>query len=332
MAKKKQTKPVPIYVIAGKDSFLVSREVQPLVDSLLEPDEKEMGYLVLEGPKADVAEVLDELRTLPFLSSRRVVYVREADSFVSDNRPVLESYLDSPAKSGVLILQVDSWRKNTKLAKKAAECGVVIETGEIKPWKLADFAVEYAQSEHGKSLTKRSAELLVELTGDEPGRICSEIDKLAVFAIKETRITEEHISTLTGNNREYDIFKVIDAMSTANTPKAVERMRNMFNSSPDAAFTVVAALASHFRRMFRVKNLQQQRLSQQEICARMGMGNWWLSKFLQQANLAKWQFSDLAEIIKALARTDYEAKTGQTDIAAAVEQIIVKTCLRMRRR
>ncbi|AQQ70624.1 DNA polymerase III subunit delta [Limihaloglobus sulfuriphilus] len=332
MAKQKQTKPAPIYVIAGKDSFLVSRQLEPIIDSLLEPDEKEMGYLVVEGAKADAAEILDELRTLPFLSSRRVVYVRQADSFVSDNRPVLENYLDSPAKSGVLIMHVETWRKNTKLAKKVDQCGVAIDTGEIKPWELADFALRYAQSEHGKTLTKRSAELLVEFTGDEPGRICSEIDKLAVYAINDKNITEEHISTLTGNNREYDIFKVIDAMATANTSQAVARLRNMFTASPDAAFTVVAALASHFRRMFRVKNLQQQRLSQQQICTKMGMSSWWLNKFLRQANLQKWQFSDLAGIIKALARTDYEAKTGQTDLTAAVEQIIVKACLRMKRR
>ena len=68
--------------------------------------------------KVELSEVLDELRTLPFLAEKRVVVLKDADKFVSEHRAALENYFDEPSKTGVLILTVEKWMKTTKLAKK----------------------------------------------------------------------------------------------------------------------------------------------------------------------------------------------------------------------
>ena len=153
-SKKLQGTPGSIYIINGKDKYLSDAECEVLIDGLLSNEERSMGLYQARGDEADVADILDELRTVPFLSSRRVVLVRDADKFISENREILEKYFDKPSRSGVLILTVQTWRKNTKLAKKLSGVGELIEIGEVKGWQLPKYAANYAKSRFGKAMSE----------------------------------------------------------------------------------------------------------------------------------------------------------------------------------
>ena len=50
-------------------------------------------------------------------------------------------------------------------------------------------------------MPKAVAEMLVELVGDEPGRLSSEVDKLALYADAQKTITAAHVEALIGHNR-----------------------------------------------------------------------------------------------------------------------------------
>ena len=150
-----------IYVICGKDKHRVSNECGKLVDGLLSPDERAMSLFAPEVAKVEITEVLDELRTLPFIAARRVVVLKGADKFISENRDLLEKYFDEPSRTGVLILTVDTWRKNTKLAKKLVKVGQLIEIAELKGWQLPKYVAEYGQG-IGKGFARGAAEMVVE--------------------------------------------------------------------------------------------------------------------------------------------------------------------------
>ena len=75
------------------------------------------------GPQTDLADMLDELFTLPFFSKRRLVIVEDADTFVTKHRKDLEAYVEKPSASGILVLQVKQWTSTTRLAKLVDEGG-----------------------------------------------------------------------------------------------------------------------------------------------------------------------------------------------------------------
>jgi len=156
-----------IYVITGKQEPLVNAECENLLDKLLQPQERPTGLFNADPSQVCASEVLDELRTVPFLTDKRVVVIKGADDFVSKNRSLLESYFDKPCPTGILILTVNTWPPKTKLAKKLPKVGKLIKTVEPKPWQLPRRLIEYARDAHGKKITTDSAELLVELVGDE---------------------------------------------------------------------------------------------------------------------------------------------------------------------
>src|SRR5208337_5323810 len=76
----------PVYVVYGDDVYL-RREVSAAIPrSVLGAEADELAVSRFEGDAASLADVMDELRTLPFFSRRRIVVVTAADPFVTRYR------------------------------------------------------------------------------------------------------------------------------------------------------------------------------------------------------------------------------------------------------
>ena len=314
-----------IYVIAGKDDSLVGAQSGELLDKLLEPSQRTTGLLNIEGDSAVASDVLDELRTAPFLTDMRVVLIRQADDFVSNNRPLLEKYFDHPCSTGRLILTVRSWDSRTKLAKKLPKVGKLISITEPKRWELPQRLVAYASDAYDKRLSRDAAELLVELTGDDLTRLYSEVDKLALFADAEKVITAKHIESLVGHNRLFNAFSVIDAMIAGDVGVAVQRLRGMFADDKSAEYTVVGAFAFHFRRLFNAKALLDKGVRRGEIEKRLRI---WGNKDGFFAQLRGMSLKQIGTCLQHLAETDYAVKTGRTKAPVAMEQFVLQLTLK----
>jgi DNA polymerase-3 subunit delta len=332
MPQAKKSKPVPsqaegsppkagIYVFAGKNESLVNAQCHEFIGQLIEPSQRVTGLFVADANEASVTDILDELRTVPFLTRTRVVVVKNADDFVSKNRPLLEKYFDNPCPTGILVLTVSSWPSQTRLAKKLQSIGKLIEVKEPNRWQLPSRLSKYANDAHNKRLDRDAAELLIDLTGDDLTRLYSEIDKLAVFAEAENAITVGHVESLIGHNRTFDAFEVIDAVTVGKKAEAVARLRNMFADDKNADYTVVGAFAFHFRRMYNAKAQLEKGLSPLAVGKNLRLWRGKEESFFAQVH--KMSFNQMGAIMQKLAAIDYAIKTGQTKAQVAIEQFVL---------
>lgn len=314
---KKQTR--PIYVIAGKDEFLVAEEVTALVNQLLTPEQMQMCLWKADADKVSAVEVFDDLRTLPFLAERRVVVLGGADDFVSNNRELLEKYFESPAASGVLIFSVSKWPSNTRLAKALPKVGQLIEVGELKSRELVSYITDYAKQQHSKNLSYNAGQMLVEFAGNEPGILRCEIDKLAAYTASANAITEKDIGELVGHSRVFGAFEVIDSMTAGDTGRALEKLRMMFGADKTAEYTVVGAFAWHFRRMFTAYTMLKD--SRPDEVARK-LRVWNQKQFFDV--IRKMTLKRIGDCLRQLAEIDYQIKTGRATAQTAIESMIVE--------
>lgn len=330
MAAKK-TNPAPairsIYVIAGADAFRVRRQVESLLDRLLEPEQRGLALYQPKIQEATAAGVFDELRTLPFLSPRRVVLLEEAGDFIRDNRELLERYFDAPSSCGVLILTVKSWPSNTKLAKKLPAVGELIEIEELKRYQLPAFVVQCARDEFKKSISMDAAELLVEWVGDEPGALHSEVEKLTVFVDRKAAITIEDVESLTGHNRVLGAFDVIDKLVTQNLAGAIDSLRQMFAADKSAEYTVIGAFAYHVRQLISARALRDRGLSDEQILRQVRVPRHRSSALFRQ--VGRMELPVIGGLLCDLARMDFANKSGQAEIPTAMEQWVIQLSGRM---
>jgi DNA polymerase-3 subunit delta len=309
-----------IYVIAGKDDFLVGSQCQALLDKLMAPEDRQMGLFDADPEQATAVGVFDELRTLPFLTERRVVLIRGADDFISDNREAFEKYFDNPSRCGILVMTVKTWLKTTKLAKKLDTAGELIGVAEMAEAQLPQYVVDLA-AKQGKTIARAVAQTLVDLVGDEPGRLSSEVDKLVLLAAGNKTITPANVEALVGNNRIYDAFNVLDSLTAGDNAGAIDKLRRMFAADKGAEYTVVGAFAYTFRRMFGAKALLSKGVNQAQAAAKCRV---WKDKDAFFRQLAKFKLEEIGALLQELAGIDHGIKTGQVTAATAMEQFVVK--------
>ena len=313
-----------VYVVHGKDRRRASDTVHEITEKVLGDADVQVALTSYEGDQAVLAEVLDDLRTLPFLSPCRVVVVREADGFITKYRKALEDYLDAPSATGVLVLVPESFPKTTRLAKHAAKIGQVISCEPPKARELPGCVIEYARSKHGISLSRQSAALLIELAGDDLGALYGELDKLAAYVGgpdgDRKSISIADVEALVGDNRRFNVFGVIDAMTAGDTAGALARLDKMMGQDRQAEFTAVGAFAWHVRRLYNARLLAERGMPDAAVVREVRV---WSETDAFMRQVKQLNVKTVGGMLQELMRIDYGAKTGVGTVRTGLEKLIV---------
>jgi hypothetical protein len=124
---KKRREAAAAYALYGDEPFLKQLVLEAIRGDVLDKeDEADADWSLrrVAGKNAELRDVLDELSTPAlFGGGTRLVVVDEGDKFVSEHRQALEEYVAAPSRSGVLVLTVDSWPSNTRLAESCSSLG-----------------------------------------------------------------------------------------------------------------------------------------------------------------------------------------------------------------
>lgn len=235
----------PIYVLYGDDSFLRDLHRAEVVAEAIGDAEPQTCVTSFDAT-VELAAVLDEVRTLPFLAPCRVVIVRDADAFVSANREALEAYLERPARNGTLLLFVSSWPKNTKLFKIVAKVGQAFDCTAPQGRDLT-ARLEKAFAKEGKKIARPAAEMLVAWVGSDLGTLNQEIQKLATYVGSRLEVTEADVSAVVTSSAGPDAFDLTNAITEGNAAAALRALDGMLAARGEE-FRTLGLLGWHLRR------------------------------------------------------------------------------------
>ena len=321
LAKVKKAPPAPIYVLAGGDPYLMTQAREAVRDRVLEGADPGLAVLEVEGPSADLADVLDALRTPAFLAPRRLVIVRDAEEFVTAARAALERYLAAPAATGSLCLEVRSWAPATKLGRLAAQAGFVVRCNADKPELLPRWLQRHAKEACGKTLAYRAADMLVEYLGANLGDLVAAVERLDLYTDDRPTIEEPDVDAVVARGLHEQVWALSSAVAERRLPHALELL-NAFWTEGMTAPQVVGLLRREVRQLVLVNALAR----------RMGLDQAMREAGVHPAAAARVRralqtSSDdrLADAYQALVDADLTAKTTSND-RLAMETLLHRLC------
>jgi DNA polymerase III subunit delta len=238
----------PIAVLVGDERYLKRVAFERLVKDILGGDEESLGLTRFAGDEADLKTVCDELLTVSMWGDRRLVMVDGAERFVSQYREGLEKYLTHPAKKSVLVLDVKSWPKTTRLAKTVAKIGLDIECSPVSGAELLRWLTDAARSEYGKTLARDTASLMRELAGEDLGLLEQELAKLSAFVGDRSTIEADDVRTLVGGWRTETTWAIAGALRRGRTGEALDLLDKLLNAG-ESAHKITAGLTFVFRKL-----------------------------------------------------------------------------------
>lgn len=204
-----------VVVVVGEASLLVQRAEKALVDATLPRcGIVAFNHSVHRAGDARALDAISTARTVPMVAEVRLVVLRDLQEGSDALFEALVDYAKAPVDSAVLVCTGtgfpkvrkggSNWGVRLKNALKKTGLFVKLSASEVAP---AALAREHASS-LGKSLSPRAASLLVEVVGQDLGRLVQEVEKLVLFAGDEPELTEEIVlaaSSMVAEGQVWDL-------------------------------------------------------------------------------------------------------------------------------
>jgi DNA polymerase III subunit delta len=310
MAKSKA-----VYALVGTDSLLQQLALEEVLRGL----PGDMQRTDVDGETAQLADVLDELRSFAMFGGGKLVTVRNADELVSRFREQLEDYVAKPSDSATLVMRFSSLPSNQRIYKAIDKVGQIISCNP--PKNVAGWIVSRAASSHKLAITPDAAELLADLIGAVLGRIDNELAKLALAA-PSGKITAEEIGQSVAFQRQREMWDLTNALAAGDAAQALARWRQLIQSDSSAEFRAVTWLGIWLENVG--KALAMLKRGESTFAIGQALRIWPREAQPKFVNAVK----ELGEngrkrALDLLAQIDYQTKTGVGDAAENIERFLL---------
>jgi len=242
----------PLYFLHGEESYYIDMLAEAIQQHALQEHERDFNQTILYGKDADLLALISELKSYPMMAERRLVILKEAQDFkkIED----LEAYVDNPTPTTVFVVcyKNKAFDARKKLIKTFAKLGHVYKSDKIRDYQLPDWISKYVRSK-GLQLNAKATMLLAEYLGSDLGRIVNELEKLSIVVGQNQIITELDIEKNIGISKDYNVFELVNAISSKQADKAFKIVQYFeYNPKAGELIVIIQSLFKLFSQLMRV--------------------------------------------------------------------------------
>ncbi len=317
------------------------RFLKQLAANAISDDGNEYSLTRLDGPTAQYSEVMDELATQSLFGGGgpKIVLIDDADSFVKQHRDRLESVVEAKHRN-LLVMLVDSWAANTRLYKSIDKhgfqirCDAPVQGRSKKPdvKRISAWLVDRAEKTHDFKLPVNGASLLIDLVDCEFGRMDQELQKLALYADKNKKVTMDQVAKVVGGWRTQTMWEAIAAACDGDAGEAV-RLLDQLLKTGEHPLALFGQLSWSLRRYSTATEIvlrqvrQGKRPDLSSAVSSAGFKPWGGEVDLAQDRLKQLGRGRAAQILDWLNETDAALKRTHTSEhrgRLALEKLLIK--------
>lgn len=323
----KTKKLAPVYLFAGDELYFLERALKE-VERLAGADSlnKEVFY----AAETTANDILNAVQTMPFLSERRVVVIKDIEKIKNPEAESLISLIENPVETTCLILLYNGKVKKESTAKRKAllaagekvKTCVSVDCKKLYEREIGAFiAREFAA--RGKRAGYGVAEQLIEHCGDDLMNIANEIEKISLYSGKETEITENLIEHISGHTKEINSFMLGNEIEAKNLEKSFFIMEKML-SSGEYPVMLLSQIAQTARKLLNAKSLIEEKgFSESQAAEHLRIHSYFARGFFN--NLERHSLKHLKAGMKEILKADSAIKTGSF-AESALERLLLFFC------
>lgn len=261
----------PVWLVKGTDELLRERVLDELVTELLGEDDRSFALEEItvpgrasddpdtpggaEGREQAVAAVLNAAGSPPFMTSRRIVVVRDVGALTAADAEPLVRYLDDPLDTTVLVLVAGGGTMAPGITKKLKE----LKAPERAPESEATDKVLIGEAhEQGVLLSREAADLITKHLGDDAGRVVALVEVLRAAFAADERLSADDVRPYLGEEGTVAPYLLTNAIEEGDTARALELLHRLLTVTsakqpkPMHPLQVMGVLTGHYRRVLRL--------------------------------------------------------------------------------
>lgn len=332
-----------LYLFFGPEGYLIRNYCEQMEMALLADEFKMLNKVVLSG-KVSPSQIIDNCRTSPVFSDRRMIIVKDSGLLKGGKKAEESTQLQkiqerkagrtASGKKGddelaaflqelpehVCLIFVET--EIDKRAKRYLDIfeknGLIVEFDYKKPDDLAAWTIKRIK-ELGHDAAPLTAAMIVDYC--EPGMddVLNEIKKLCAFAGDRVLITEEDVAKVCTRSVKSRVFDLTDAIAARKSRTAISILNDM-EALREPMPKVMYMIARQFRQLLQTRLLLRDGAGSREVAAFFKVPPFIADKLIRQAK--SFEMKSLEAAAAAGLELDLAVKTGRIGDRAAVELMI----------
>ena len=321
-----------VYLIRGDEPSIVSRELEKLITSLLENEDKSLVVeeLLEDDYQTDseiysVESLVSAIQTVPFLTRKRIVIGRDFARFSKkEDLEPLFAYMKDPIETNYLILV---WEKGAKLQRANQIPKSLIEAvngcGEVIDIRVGRKVNGWIREQVGESsivLDEASISLLEKSVGEEIGRIPAILATLESVFGSGSDLQSSDIEPYIGQAGNVVPWELTDRITSGNAASALGILTRMQGNGAQHQMQILGFLSNHYFRILQLSG--RSGVTSEEAANLLGdKSAYRAKKTLSEANRLGPEKSKRA--IQLLAEADVNLRGGTGVPAETVMEVLV---------
>ena len=294
----------PVYFLMGNEPYYIDKLSDEFAKNLLSAEQQEFNQVTLYGKDTTTEQIIAESKQFPFGSEKRVVIIKEGQQL--KNIEVLDSYLDNPQPSTVLVISYKgkSIDKRKKFGRNLAKKCVVFESNKLYNDKIPTWISSYV-NEQGYTIDNSATAVLAEYLGSDLSKITNELDKLMLVLKKEEQITTKLIEYHIGISKDYNVFELQNALGKKDVVKTNQIINHFAkNTKNHHIVPVLSTLFSFFQKIMVYHFLEDK--SSRSAASALKVNPFFVSQY--QTAARNYNKQQLFSIFKYLKEYDLKSK------------------------
>jgi len=333
MAKKAETdvnlKDNLIFLLTGEDQFSIEMKVGEIVSGFMDNDLKDFNYNHFNAENMSAEMIGSALYSLPVMADKRITLISDIDTVNAEIYELLTRFMKKNIDTTVLIMTGTKPDKRKTFFKDIAsnKYALVLEFKEKNEREIMQWVKNYISSK-GCNISIESLQLLTLSLSTNLSQVASEADKLIEYT-KGKPITEDTVENVLGISKEYNIFKLQNAVVEKDLKKAYficdNILRNKNNKTDPIAINLF--LSRIFTSAFEVGyHAVTNKMPVDKAAYSTGYNNAWKDADIITC-AKKYKVTELIRCQRYFLECDIKLKSGYQDPGTSILLLLEKVIL-----
>ncbi len=324
----------PTYIFQGDEKYLMDIALEEVIKTFLTKDLESINLSNLDGKTNDFGDLISSCETLPFMSTKRVIVLKNPGVLVEKdgvNEDMIK-FIENLGDHQILIVfdSNNDIKKNTKLYKSFSKRDQNVNFEKLKGTDLNNWISKKINALN-KTITPADINYLIQQSSYLSRNITTtlydldnEIKKLVDYS-KDDKITKELIDNVLVKTLDKSIFDLLAAISRKDADKAIALFDDIYMMNEPIP-KILFMISRQFRLLLGYNVYKNRGYGQGEIQSKLGIKPYEFTKVSTQGG--GYSEKDLEDILERILETDRILKTRQTDDKLIMEILLVNLCTR----
>ena len=301
---------LPIYYLCGEDQFTIDAAAKTIEKALDVKVTSDFDKETVDPEKNQkIGTLIDLASAFPFGGESKVIIVKNFERY-SDKKNFIE-YIKRPAEFTHLV--ITHYGKVADFSREPfsslIDGNYLFEARKLKGAELVQWVIK-AVHKHKLKISGETAQIMVDIIGDEKGLIEMQLNKLVDYLDEGAEIDADFLKNSIASTKEFSIFDLQDSLGAGKKKNSIDIALNLLDSGMEIV-AIMGMLSKFITTLAKSLELSRQNLQLVNASSEADVSMYYYKNCLKSKYLLNEK--RLLQAARALLNADLSIKTSAYD-------------------